>query len=63
MKEPIILTKELKLFFLDILRSGEITADQVASILDLIGHPQINVSIDGKLLSATLKSVKEPINR
>lgn len=45
------LTKESKLFLLEIIRSGEVTTDQVTKIMELLKHPQINVFMDGRNIS------------
>lgn len=59
MQEHKRLTKEMKLFFLEILRSGVITPEQAAKIMELLDCPQINVYMDGKLLSLSI--AKPPV--
>lgn len=55
MQEPIKLSKEMKLFFLEILRFGVITPEQAAKIMELLDCPQINVYMDGKPLLCRVK--------
>ncbi len=50
MQEPIKLTKEMKILFLEILRSGVIMPDQAAKVMDLMNCPQLKLYMDGKPL-------------
>lgn len=55
MQEPITLTKEMKLFFLEILRAGVILPEQAAKIMELLNCPQVNVYVDGVPLLCRVK--------
>ncbi len=61
MQEPIKLSKEMKLFFLEILRFGVITPEQAAKIMELLNCPQINVYVDGKRLDVSMGKMENKI--